>query len=166
MNWFNHITSLSNPFELASFYLSHAFGEKFQLVLLDVIIILTIHGIYILVLTRCFKRFVIDSELHSSWKASFFSYLLAIALVVIAHFDDIFILTWVLDSLKIFPDPTTTLYYVSGMYTTIGSNNQPGGEWQSLSIIIAFAGLFSFAISGAGLYTMLSFFLSAPKDQK
>ena len=166
MNWFNHITSLSNPFELASFYLNHAFGEKFQLVLLDVIIILTIHGIYILVLTRWFKRFVIDSKLRNSWQASFFSYLLAIVLVVIAHFDDIFILTWVLDSLKIFPDPTTTLYYVSGMYTTIGSNNQPGEELQSLSIIIAFAGLFSFAISGAGLYTMLSFFLSAPKDQK
>lgn len=166
MNWLNHITSLSNPFELASFYLSHAFGEKFQLVLFDVIIILTIHGIYILVLTRLFKRFVIDSKLRNSWQASFFSYLLAIVLVVIAHFDDIFILTWVLDSLKIFPDPTTTLYYVSGMYTTIGSNNQPGEEMQSLSIIIAFAGLFSFAISGAGLYTMLSFFLAAPKDQK
>ncbi|MBU3589534.1 hypothetical protein [Polynucleobacter sp. 80A-SIGWE] len=166
MNWLNHITSLSNPFELASFYLSHAFGEKFQLVLFDVIIILTIHGIYILVLTRLFKKFVIDSKLRNSWQASFFSYLLAIVLVVIAHFDDIFILTWVLDSLKIFPDPTTTLYYVSGMYTTIGSNNQPGEELQSLSIIIAFAGLFSFAISGAGLYTMLSFFLAAPKDQK
>ena len=166
MNWFNHITSLSNPIELASFYLSHAFGEKFQLVLFDVIVILTIHGIYILVLTRLFKKFVIDSKLRNRWQASFFSYLLAIVLVVIAHFDDIFILTWVLDSLKIFPDPTTTLYYVSGMYTTIGSNNQPGEELQSLSIIIAFAGLFSFAISGAGLYTMLSFFHAAPKDQK
>lgn len=167
MNWFTHIASLSNPIELASFYLSHAFGEKFQLVLLDVIIILTIHGIYILVLTRWFKRLVIESELRNSWKASFFSYLVAIMLVVIAHFDDIFILSWALDSLKIFPDPTTTLYYVSGMYTTIGSNNQPSEELQSLSIIIAFAGLFSFAISGAGLYTMLSFFLTTPpKDQK
>ena len=166
MNWLNHIASLSNPIELASYYLTHAFGEKFQLILLDVIIILTIHGIYILVLTRWFKKFVIESELRNSWRASFLSYLVAIVLVVIAHFDDIFILAWALESLKIFPDPTAALFYVSGMYTTIGSNNQPGAELQSLSIIIAFAGLFSFAISGAGLYTMLSFFLTAPKEQK
>ena len=166
MNWFSHIASMSNPVELASYYMTHAFGEKFQLVLLDVIIILTIHGIYILVLTRWFKRLVIESELRNSWKACFFSYLVAIMLVVIAHFDDIFILAWALDSLKIFPDPTTTLFYVTGMYTTIGSNTQPGAELQSLSIIIAFAGLFSFAISGAGLYTMLSFFLTPPKDSR
>ena len=166
MNWLNHIASLSNPIELASYYLTHAFGEKFQLILLDVIIILTVHGIYILVLTRWFKKFVIESELRNSWRASFLSYLVAIVLVVIAHFDDIFILAWALESLKIFPDPTAALFYVSGMYTTIGSNNQPGAELQSLSIIIAFAGLFSFAISGAGLYTMLSFFLTAPKEQK
>jgi hypothetical protein len=166
MSWFSHITSMSNPIELASFYMTHAFGEKFQIVLIDVIIILAIHGIYILLLTRWFKKFVIESELRSSWRASFLSYLLAIMLVVIAHFNDIFILAWVLDSLKIFPDPTAALFYVSGMYTTIGSNNQPGAELQSLSIIIAFAGLFSFAISGAGLYSMLGFFLTPPKDSK
>jgi hypothetical protein len=166
MNWLTHIASLSNPFELASFYLTHAFGEKFRLVLLDVIIILTIHGVYILILTRWFKKIVIESELRNSWRASFLSYLIAIVLVVIAHFNDIFILAWALDSLKIFSDPTEALFYVSGMYTTIGSNNQLGVELQSLSIIIAFAGLFSFAISGAGLYTMLSFFLTPPKEHK
>jgi hypothetical protein len=52
------------------------------------------------------------------------------------------------------------------MYTTIGSNYSPGIGLESLSIVIAFTGLFSFAISGAGLYTMLSFFLTPPNDQK
>ena len=166
MNWLTHIASLSNPFELASFYLNHAFGEKFQIVLIDVIIILAIHGYYILFLTRLFKKFVTDTSLRRSVRASFLSYLVAILLVVIAHFDDIFILTWVLDSLKIFPDPMATLFYVSGMYTTIGSDNQLGVELQSLSIVIAFAGLFSFAISGAGLYSMLGFFLGPPRGHK
>lgn len=166
MSWFSHITSMSNPVELASFYMAHTFGEKFQIVLIDVVIILAIHGIYILLLTRWFKKFVIESEWRNSWRASFLSYLLAILLVVIAHFNDIFILTWVLDSLKVFPNRIDALFYVSGMYTTIGSNSHLGPELQSLSIVIAFAGLFSFAISGAGLYSMLGFFLTTPKGSK
>ena len=166
MSWLSHITSMSNPIELVSFYMTHAFGEKFRIVLIDVVIILAIHGVYILLLTRWFKKFVIESELRNDWRASFLSYLVAIVLVVIAHFNDIFILAWVLDSLKIFPDRIDALFYVSGMYTTIGSNSHLGPELQSLSIVIAFAGLFSFAISGAGLYTMLGFFLSPPKDSK
>jgi uncharacterized membrane protein len=166
MSWLNHITSLTNPFELASFYLSHAFGEKFQIVLIDVIFILAFHGYYILLLTRLFKKFIADTELNKSLRVSFLSYLVAIFLVVIAHCNDIFILSWVLDSLHIFSDPLASLYYVSGMYTTIGSNNDPGAQWQSLSIIIAFAGLFAFSISGAGLYTMLGYFLAAKNEPK
>lgn len=165
MSWLNHITSLSNPLELVSFYVSHAFGEKFLIVLFDMIVILAIHGFYILLLTYLFKKFVADSALRSSVRASFISYLVAILLVVLSHFDDIFILVWVIDSLKVFPDRLTTLYYVTGMYTTIGSSNTPGAGLESLSIIIAFTGLFSFAISGAGLYSMLGFFLSQPKGK-
>ncbi len=166
MNWLSHITTMSNPLELASFYMTHAFGEKFQIVLIDVILILAFHGFYILWLTRLFKKFVMDTKLRSSLRASFLSYLVAILLVVLAHCNDIFVLAWVLDSLKIFTDPLASLYYVSGMYTTIGSSQSPGEQWQSLSIIIAFTGLFAFSISGAGLYSMLGFFLTPPKDSK
>jgi hypothetical protein len=113
-----------------------------------------------------FKKFIADTGMSKSIRLSFLSYLVAIFLVVIAHCNDIFILAWVLDSLHIFSNPLDALYYVSGMYTTIGSSLNPPGEWQSLSILIAFAGLFAFSISGAGLYTMLGFFIAAKKDSK
>jgi hypothetical protein len=166
MNWFNHISSLSNPVELATIYATHVFGDHVQIIFIDAILILAIHGFYILLLTRMFKHFVADTSLRKSLRASFLSYLIAILLVVVAHCNDIFVLALALDSLKVFPDPLTTFYYVSGMYTTIGSAAVPAPQWQALSMIIAFTGLFAFAISGAGLYSMLGFFLAASKNAK
>ena len=163
MNWLNHITSLSNPFELAYFYQTHVFTDQVRIVIIDVILILALHGYCVLFLTRLFKKFIADTNLSRSIRASFLSYLAAIFMIFIAHCNDIFILALVLDSLKVFPDPLTTFYYVSGMYTTIGSSAIPGPEWRGLSIIIAFTGLFSFSISGSGLYSMLGYFLATHK---
>ena len=140
------------------------FGEQIRIVFIDAILILALHGYCILLLTRLFERFVADSSLSKSLRASFLSYLVAIVLVVIAHCNDIFILALVLDSLKVFPDPLTTFHYVSGMYTTIGSPFSPETQWQSLSMIISFTGLFAFSISGAGLYSMLGYFLAPSKN--
>jgi hypothetical protein len=159
MNWLDHITSLSNPIELISLYAAHVFTAQIQIVFIDAILILTLHGYCILALTKVFKRLVIDSRLREKFGASFICYFIAIVLVVIAHCNDIFILSLILDSLQIFPDPLTTFYYVSGMYTTIGSSATPGPEWRGLSMIISFTGLFAFAISGSGLYSMLGLFL-------
>ena len=164
MNWLDHISSLSNPFELASLYATHVFGDRMQIVFIDAILILALHGYYILLLTRLFKRLVADTALSKSLRASFLSYFVAIVLVVIAHCNDIFFLALVLDSLKVFPDPMATFYYVSGMYTTIGSTVTPAPQWQGLSMIISFTGLFAFSISGAGLYSMLGFFLAPNKN--
>lgn len=161
MNWFNHIGSLPNPFSLASFYLHHIFSENIQLIAIDVILILTLHGLYIFILTRIFKRFVIDTKVGKSVSTSLFAYLVMILLVITSHVNDIFVLTLVLESFNVFSDPLTTFHYVSGMYTTIGSNFSPGQNWQSLSTLISFTGLFAFSISGSGLYSMLGYFLES-----
>jgi hypothetical protein len=160
MSWFNHIASLSNPLELFSFYSEHIFTEQIRMVCLDIILILSLHGFYILVLTRLFQYCVKHSQFSKRFGGAFVMYFVAILLVIITHVSDIFLLALILDSLKIFPDSLTTFYYVSGMYTTIGSNSIPGPQWQSLSMLISFCGLFAFSISGAGLYSMLGFFIA------
>ena len=159
MNWIEHITSLPNPMNLLSFFIGHIFSEGMRLIFIDVILILTIHGTYIFLLTRLFKRYVIDTSVGFSTKASLISYLVMILLVIVSHIGDIFILTLILEALKVFPDTLTTFHYVSGMYTTIGSNYSPSQDWQGLSMLISFAGLFAFSISGSGLFSMLAYFL-------
>lgn len=167
MSWFNHIASLSNPFELFSFYSEHVFTEQIQIVGIDMVLILALHGFYILILTRLFQYCVKHSQLGKRFWGAFVMYFVAILLVIITHVSDIFLLALILDSMKIFSDSLTTFYYVSGMYTTIGSNSSPGPQWQSLSMLISFCGLFAFSISGAGLYSMLGFFIAENnKDQK
>lgn len=161
MNWFDHISSLSNPFGLASFYANHLFSGNIQPIIIDVILILTVHGFYIFMLTRLFKRFVIETSIGKSVGGSLLAYLVMILLVICTHVGDIFVLTLVLESMKLFPDPLTTFHYVSGMYTTIGSNYSAGADWQSLSMLISFTGLFAFSISGSGLYSMLGYFLES-----
>jgi hypothetical protein len=160
MNWIDHISSLVNPFELASFYMNHVFGENIQLIMIDAVLILAIHGFYILMLTRLFKRYVSNAAISKYFRMSFLLYVGAIFLVILSHAMDIFVLAVLLDSLKIFPNSLHTFYFISGMYTTIGSSYIPGPEWQSLPILISFVGLFAFSISGSGLYSMLGFFIA------
>jgi hypothetical protein len=161
MSWIDHIISLPNPLNLASFFVGQIFSDGLLLMLIDVILILTIHGAYIFLLTRLFRRCVVDTSVGKSTKASLLFYLLMILLVIFSHIGDIFVLTLALESMKVFPDPLTTFHYVSGMYTTIGSSYSPGHDWQGLSMLISFTGLFAFSISGSGLFTMLSYFIES-----
>jgi hypothetical protein len=161
MSWIDHIISLPNPLNLASFFVGRIFSDGVRLMLIDVILILTIHATYIFLLTRFFKRYVVDTLVGVSTKASLLSYLLMILLVILSHISDIFILTLALEAMKVFPDPLTTFHYVSGMYTTIGSSYSPGQDWQGLSMLISFTGLFAFSISGSGLFSMLSYFIES-----
>jgi hypothetical protein len=87
-------------------------------------------------------------------------------LIILSHIGDIFILTWMLEALKVFPDTLYTFLYVSGMYTTIGSSCSPGPQAHSLSTVSSFIGLFAFSISGSGLYSMLGYFLDSANKSK
>jgi hypothetical protein len=165
MSWLNHIANLSNPFDMASFYLKHVLSGDIQLVMLDVILILTIHGFYIFFLTILFGKLVRKTKIGKSLNGSLLMYATMIMLVTTSHIVDIFALTLVLDSFKVFGDPLGTFHYVSGMYTTIGSSLTPGTGWQGLSLVLSFTGLLAFSISGSGLYTMLGYFIASEKDR-
>lgn len=161
MNWIEHISSLPNPMKLASFFVNHIFIGDMQPILIDAALILTIHGFYIFLLTRAFKHYVINTSIAYNAKVSLLFYLAMILLIILSHMCDIFVFTWVLEALKVFPDTTMTFRYVSGMYTTIGSSYDPGPQWESLSVVISFTGLFAFSISGSGLYSMLAYFIDS-----
>lgn len=165
MNWLDHIASFPSPFKLAAFFGNQVFSEGMQPILIDAVIILTIHGFYIFWLTRLFKRHVIDTKIGYNTKLSLLFYLGMILLIIFSHIGDIFVLTWVLEALKVFPDTLTAFLYVCGIYTTVGSNFSPPTGMQSLSMVIAFIGLFAFSISGSGLYSMLSYFLDSNKGR-
>jgi hypothetical protein len=163
MNWIDHITTLPNPIKLASFFVDHIFIGAMQPIFIDAALILTIHGFYIFLLIRAFKRYVINTSIAYNAKASILFYSVMILLIILSHVCDIFIFTWVLEALKVFPDTLMTFMFVSGMYTTIGSSYTPGPQWESLSIVISFTGLFAFSISGSGLYSMLAYFIDSSK---
>jgi hypothetical protein len=163
MSWFSHIANLSNPFDLASLYIRHILYGDIQLVILDAVLILTIHGFYIFFLARLFGKVVHKTKIGKSLKGGLLMYSLMIVLVASTHIMDIFALALALDSFKVFGDPLSTFHYVSGMYTTIGSNLDPRSGWEGLSLILSFTGLLAFSISGSGLYTMLGYFISSEK---
>ncbi len=166
MNWLEHISAVTNSFNLATFYSIHVFNEKVKLFMCDTVVILGIHGFYIAFLTRLFQRLVGGAFIKKNTKYLFPIYLVAVFLVLLTHVGDIFIFACILDSLKVFADPLRAFYFVGGMYTTVGYGDYTlPTEWQALPLIISFCGLFAFSMSGASLYTMLGSFLKSPAEQ-
>lgn len=161
MNWLEHIFGLVNPLDLANFYIKNIFNHDARLLMIDAIVILTLHGFYIYILTRAFGKLIQKRSIGKSVKASLLMYFVMILLVACGHVSDIFVLSLALESLHVFADPLSTFHYVSGMYTTTGSSLSPGHQWPGLSVLISFTGLIAFSISGSGLFTMLGYFIAA-----
>jgi hypothetical protein len=164
MNWFSHLLSISHSFELVSFYFAHVLNQQLVYFLIDVILLLSFHGLFILLITLVFKKIIYRATFKITFQTSFLPYAIVIALVILTHIGDILLLAVIVDSFKIIPDPLTTFHYVSGMYTTIGYSYTLAPEWRSLPMIISFAGLFAISISGTGLYSMLQYLVNAPNN--
>lgn len=164
MNWFDHLLSSSNALTLAALYLKDVFRGPLSSVAIDVVLILGAHAVTMFFLTLLFIKAVNSTGFGKTFIGGFVIYLSVILAVLISHFVDIVYLSLSLDSLKVFPDSLSTFYYVVGLYTTVGSNYNPSLEWQGLAVVIPFCGLFAFSLSGSALFTMLGYFLSAPKS--
>ena len=160
MNWFDSLSSSSGPLAMAKLYLANLFNGPLGGLAFDVVLILAFHAVNVYFLTLIFMNIVHKTSIGNSFWASFSMYFLTIFLVLLSHLGDILLLSISLDSIKVFADPLHTLYYVVGLYTTVGSNFNPAPEWQGLSLIIPFCGLFAFSLSGSALFTMLGFFLA------
>lgn len=162
MEWLSHIVNMARKLELVPFYFSHTLNSGAGVVILDVLMLLTLHGFYVLNLARIFDR-IITKITSEGALVSILSYMVMIFLIVLSHVLQIIFLSIALDDLKIFADPIETFFYVSGMYTTIGSNSVPAPQWQILTMLISFCGLFAFSISGSVLFAMIGFFVKKVK---
>lgn len=163
MNWFDSLSSSSGPLALSKLYLASLFGGPLGGLAINVALILAFHAVTMFFLTLLFMKIVNikRSAMGINFLSGFIIYFSAIFLVLQSHVIDILLLSISLDSLKVFADPIHALYYVVGLYTTVGSNYNPPLEWQGLALIIPFCGLFAFSLSGSALFTMLGVFLAS-----
>jgi hypothetical protein len=85
-------------------------------------------------------------------------YFVVVLLILLSHLVDIFIWTYAIVSVNVFPGVIKTFYFAGEMYTNLDHNDpiyNIGERWRILPILISFSGLFAIAISGAALYTLL-----------
>lgn len=145
-----------NPIPLLSFYANHIFSDKINIFIFTAILIFAFHSLCILMITKTFSTFM--NKAAGAWRIrfSFVIYTLVMLLIMSTHLFDLLYFSYVLDSMKVFPDPMTAFFFTGEMYTTVGygSYHLPDGL-RGLPVVIAFTGLFSASISGAGLYSML-----------
>ena len=121
------------------------------------ILMLTVHGLFVLFLTVLFHR-AVDKYLKP--KSLFLSgvlYFIAINLVFFSHFADLLVWTYATLFVGAVEDPINAFYFVGEMYTTLGFGQfSVSPQWRILPIIISIGGIFSASISAAALYSMLN----------
>jgi hypothetical protein len=84
-------------------------------------------------------------------------YFTVVLLILFSHLIDIFVWTYAMVSVTVFPDVIKTFYFAGEMYTNLDHNDPIyvlGPQWRMLPILLS-SGLFAVAISGAALYSLL-----------
>ena len=131
---------------------------------LMLMLMLTMHGMFVLFLTISFHQIV---EKYLKPKSIFLAgilYFIAINLIFISHFVDLVIWTYTTLFLGAITDPMNAFYFVGEMYTTLGFGHfNVIPQWRILPIIISFGGIFSASISAAALYSMLNSLIANSK---
>ncbi|OYW79500.1 MAG: transporter [Polynucleobacter sp. 32-46-5] len=130
-------------------------------------LMLTIHGVAVLVIAGIFHW--VDNKLENKrvYGANFLSYFIAILLIVAIHLLEIIAWAYICIGLQVFPTNLQTLYFAGEMYTTVGFGDYTLVErWKIIPIIISFSGIFAVSLSGAALYTMMGALLGKPQNPK
>jgi hypothetical protein len=119
-------------------------------------LMLTFHGIAVLMIAGAFHW--LDSRLENRrvYGANFLSYFLAILLIIASHLIEIVTWSYICVAFQVLPTNPQTFYFAGEMYTTVGYGNYSLSErWRILPIIISFTGIFAVSMSGAALYSMM-----------
>ena len=131
-------------------------NSQIWLVLVLACLMLTFHGIAVLMIAGTFHW--IDHKLENKriYGANFLSYFIAILLIIGSHFIEIIAWAYICVALKVFATNPQTFYFAGEMYTTVGYGDYTLSEhWRILPIIISFSGIFAVSMSGAALYSMM-----------
>lgn len=124
-------------------------------------LMLTLHGMFVLFLTISFHRIVEKYLKPKSVFLAGFLYFIAINLIFISHFADLLIWTYTTLFVGAIKEPMDAFYFVGEMYTTLGFGQfTVSPQWRILPIIISIGGIFSASISTAALYSMLNALIS------
>lgn len=136
-------------------------NSQIWFVLILACLMLTFHGIAVLMIAGAFHW--IDSKLENRriYGANFLSYFIAILLIIASHLLEIVAWAYICVALQVFPTNPQTFYFAGEMYTTVGFGSYALSEqWLILPIIISFSGIFAVSMSGAALYSMMGALLS------
>lgn len=156
------IRDFLNNLDLPSFYtlfseINTDMGNgQIWLVLVLACLMLTFHGVLVLMIAGAFHW--IDQKLENKrvYGANFLSYFIAILLIIATHFVEIIAWAYICVALKVFATNPQTFYFAGEMYTTVGYGDYKLSEhWRILPIIISFSGIFAVSMSGAALYSMM-----------
>lgn len=131
-------------------------SSQIWFVLLLACLMLTFHGIAVLMIAGAFHW--LDQKLENKrvYLANFLSYFIAILLIIASHLAEIVAWTYICVALQVFPTNPQTFYFAGEMYTTVGFGTYSLSEqWRILPIIISFTGIFAVSMSGAALYSMM-----------
>lgn len=140
-------------------------NSQIWLVLILACLMLTFHGVAVLMIAGAFHW--IDRKLENKriYGANFLSYFVAILLIIGSHFVEIIAWAYICVALKVFATNPQTFYFAGEMYTTVGYGDYTLSEhWRILPIIISFSGIFAVSMSGAALYSMMGALLGRPNQ--
>lgn len=131
------------------------------------VMVVLIHGLLILFFMGCFHAY---NKRYGSWKnknIDILVYFVVVLVILLSHLIDIFIWTYAMVSVNVFPGVIKTFYFAGEMYTNLDHNDsiyKLAQDWRMLPILISFSGLFAVAISGAALYSLLISTFAQPSN--
>lgn len=142
---------------------------EMKFMILVAMLVVLVHGMLVLLIMFVFHQ-INKHNINSYQKqVDVLVYFSVILLIFVSHLLDIFIWTYAMVNLEIFPSSLKTFYFAGEMYTNLDHNDprfKLGPDWNMLPILLSFSGLFAVAISGSALYTLLvSTFTKPSKDQ-
>lgn len=142
---------------------------EMKFMILVAMLVVLVHGMLVLLIMFVFHQ-INKHNINSYQKqVDVLVYFSVILLIFVSHLVDIFIWTYAMVNLEIFPSSLKTFYFAGEMYTNLDHNDPSfklGPDWNMLPILLSFSGLFAVAISGSALYTLLvSTFTKPSKDQ-
>lgn len=142
---------------------------EMKFMILVAMLVVLVHGMLVLLIMYVFHQINKHSINSYQKQVDVLVYFSVILLIFVSHLLDIFIWTYAMVNLEIFPSSLKTFYFAGEMYTNLDHNDPSfklGPDWNMLPILLSFSGLFAVAISGSALYTLLvSTFTKPSKDQ-
>lgn len=161
----DYLHSLPNALDILNEITSNLGAFDIKLMGFVAVLVVLIHGILILFMTGCFHAFNNRRNSSRNKRIDILVYFTVVLLILLSHLVDIFIWTYAMVSVNVFPGIIKTFYFAGEMYTNLDHNDPSyalGQQWRMLPILISFSGLFAVAISGAALYNLLISTFSDP----